>query len=122
MGSRGAGGAFYRPGPRPLACGPRRKDRRGAYGGRTLRESARRGEEDGPDGRDPPVGDIGGEGADGPARARDWAGGGRLGRGKEKGKRAGLRSWAENGIFFFFSQNQTNKFNSISNSRNLNSN
>ena len=65
--------------------------------------------EDGSDERDPPVGDTGGEGADGPARARDWAGGGRLGRGKEKGKRAGLRSWAENGIFFsFLKTKQTN--------------
>ena len=46
--------------------------------------------EDGSDERDPPVGDTGGEGADGPARARDWAGGGRLGRvRKEKKERTG---------------------------------
>ena len=51
-----------------MACGPSR----GAYGGWTLRESARRGEEDGPDGRDPPIGWCG--------RERE---GREMGRGKE---------------------------------------
>ena len=92
---------FIGRGRGPLACGPRRE---GACGARTRRSPARAREGEGSDERDPPVGDTGGEGADGPARARDWAGGGRLGRGKEKGKRAGLRSWAENGIFFLFSK------------------
>ena len=137
--SRGGGGTdsrgfgegvrcLYRGADRALACGPRRKERRGAHGDRTLRESTRRGEEDGPDGRDPPVGDTGGEGADGPARARDWAGGGRLGRGKEKGKGKGLgrlrRFGPKEAFFSFFLSfaRDSNKFNLNSNLKNSNSN
>ena len=74
---------------------------------------------------DPPVGDTGGEGADGPARARDWAGEGRLGRGKEKGKGKGLgrlRRFGPKEAFFLSFARDSNKFNLNSNLKNSNSN
>jgi len=121
-GYRGVRGTYIGRRGGALACEPSR----GAYGGWTLRESARRGEEDGPDGR-------------------DWAGGGRLGRVRKKKKertgpgegsgpvRGGFGPRKGNGpdqavglktmFFFLFSfAKEQNKFNLNLNSTNSNSN
>ena len=60
--------------------------------------------EGGPDRWGPPGGERGGEKADWAGRRKPGPAGGEIGpAGKKKGKRDGLRSWAENGNFFFFS-------------------
>ena len=60
-----------------------------ACGSRTLRESARRGEGDGPDGR-VPHGSESERGVAGLGWKRRWAGGGVSGQGKRKKKGEGL--------------------------------
>ena len=65
-----------------------------ACGGRTLRESVRRGEGDGPDGRVPHDSESE-RGVGGLGWKRRWAGGGFLGREKERKRERGWASRAE---------------------------
>ena len=89
-GFQGGSGALYRGGDRALACGPRRKERRGACGGRTPRESVRRGGDD-PDRRAPPVGGL----REGKA-GTGWAGGKEKVTGRREGE-FGLREKKKKG-------------------------
>jgi hypothetical protein len=81
LGFQGARGVDFIGADVPLACGPRR-GRGGTGSGRTLSPSwVRCGEDGGPDGRGPCVGEKGGKESaeragprDGPAREGKWAG------------------------------------------------
>ena len=74
-----------------MACGPRRKERRGACGGRTPRESVRRGGDD-PDRRAPPIGGVReGKAGTGWAGGKEKVTGRRWGFGPQEGKGKGGR-------------------------------
>ena len=92
-GSRGAGGAFYRPEQGPLACALRRGVRP------DCRVRARPGVGESPDGRAPRVGERGRkEGAEraGPEGKQKRAGGGEFG--PREGKGWGWAGWAESEV------------------------
>jgi len=86
-----------------------------ACGGRTLRESARRGEGDGPDGQ-VPHGSESERGVAGLGWKRRWAGeGGGFWAGKKKGKGRrvgppGLKWFRRKGKGFSFPENNSNTF------------